>query len=382
MVKIEDEKIIMDLNDRFYPFPHDYKKNIEESEKSHKQIDKYMRKLDDEFKKRTFDVSYKDYVTVLKDKKDKTKYAYLIVLSAKVKNQLPMLLNLAYSIKYKHKSKYDLVCLVQNKPFYEKNKLNNYYKKYEGIEDNEMNDIMKICDIVLSIDSHNLLKKYFKKYSINDNTFSLVDYRINIIMFGYTEYEKIMYCATVCYINNNIDYIFDKYNKSTYSNYYFYKDYSGGLSRVIILIEPKKYYIPKIFYIINNYKNIFKNLKFYISTKSTLALAYYYTIYPNWNNESFDKYLINYNLEIESNINLYKKYYNIFDISIYIHNIPSEKNILYNNDKLINFKESSKFNLDLMNFLNWDLGVKELLKDFPEFIRYFEHIKTYRYTIF
>jgi len=382
--KNKDEKNIMNLNNRFDPFPRNYKKNIEELEESHKQIDKYMRKLDEEFKKRTFDISYKDYVTVLKDKKYKTKYAYMIVLSSKIKNQLPMLLNLAYSIKYKYKSKYDLVCLVQNKSYYEKNKLNNYYKKYEGLEDSEINDIIKIFDVVLIIDSSNLLKKYLKKkILINDDSFTLVDYRINIIMFGYTEYEKIMFCSNRININENIDYIFDKYNKSTYSNYYFYKDYSGGLARVIILIEPRQYYIPKIFYIINNYNNIFKKLKFnHISISPKLALVYYYTIYPNWNNESFDKNLINYNLEIDCNINLYKKYDNYFDIESYVYIEPECKKFFYQKNKFINLKEFSKFNLNLINFNNWDLSVKELLKDFPEFSIYFDYIKTYRYTLF
>jgi hypothetical protein len=335
-----------------------------------------MRKLDEEFKNKNFDINYKDYINVLKDKKIKTKYAYYIGLNTKDKNQVPMILNLAYSIKYEYKTKYDLVILIQNKPFYEKDYLNNYYIKYDGIDQDIINDIMEIFDVVLLIDPNTISKRYRKKSAIDNDLFNLINNKSNKIIFSYTEYQKILKISEESILNKSIDYLFDLYNKSVYTVDYNHYDYTGGLKGAITLIEPKKYYIFKTIYLINNFKMIFKNLNFFISKTSLIS---YYTIFPNWNDNKFDKFIINYNYNYEFNINLYSKYYDNFDIEYYEYFKPSnffidQKHI----NKIYNFDKRSKFNLNLINYKKWDLMVKKLLEKFPNFAKYFDYIKTYR----
>ena len=96
------------------------KRLIKESHKSHKKIEKHMLHIDKIYKNISCEYNY----NIIKDKKIKTKYAYAMVI---LKNyDMPGLINVWYNLKSKC-PKYDKICFVLDKDYYETDYLNNKY---------------------------------------------------------------------------------------------------------------------------------------------------------------------------------------------------------------------------------------------------------------
>jgi hypothetical protein len=359
---------MINKNIKFYKT---HKEKVDASNESYDKIFKYMKNLDKLFKKKYNDFDTTKYFTILKDKKNKTEFAYST--SIYIDNfSLPSIINLAYSIKYHCNSKYDLICFVQNKSYYEKNYLNNTYKKMNGLSHSDIETIKELFDIVIDV---NITKLFSKKDSVYDKLFYYILYD-SLYPYAYTKYKKILYLANNVVINKNIDFLFDKYDKSTYGLDYLTKDYKGGLYYNVILYIPKNYYIKKIEYILKNYDIIFKKL-FFIIPK--MANVIYYTIFPDWSEQRFEFDLINYNFERIPYINSRPTSYNIdcYIDDYYAIYTPFNFHNLYSD-----IPERNKFNLNNKNFKKWDLLVIELLKKFPKYSKFFDFIKTYRNTLF
>ena len=339
-------------------------KTINNSNKGYDFLYNYMIKLDKLYK-----IKYKDdvndiqqYFTILKDKPNKTKYAYSIKMYND--SDLPYIINFYYSLKYVN-SQYDIICFVANEHYYETDYLNNTYLQFKKINENSIKLIKELFDVVIST-KINKIKHFgetdgYTRYMLYDNLYS----------YFYDKYEKILSFSN-CIINKNVDFIFDKYNKSVYSLDNNYSKSKAGLSQAIILIIPQKYYLKKMLYILENYNIIF-NEKYIIS--STFSIVLYYTFFPNWNNELFDYDIVNYNyLSIPYiKTNLKNKYLFDFYVDVYF---------IYSPAGYLSLKKGTKFNLNIFNFEKWDLIVKRILEENPKYEYIYNHIRTYRETLF
>ena len=365
-----NDKKIMNYNSPSEEFLKNHKKDVDSSNLSYDKVYKYMKKLDKIFKKKYSNFDTTEYFTILKDKQHKTEFAYSTSIYID-NHSLSLVLNLAYSIKYHSKSKYDLICFVQDKPYYEKDYLNNTYKKIDGLSHSDIEIIKELFDVVISV---SLQKISTKKNSKWNKIFYHIIYD-SLYPYCYSEYKKILFLTNASIVNKNIDFLFDKYDKSTYALDYPTRDYKGGLFYNIILYIPQKYYLKKFEYIMKNYEIIFKNLFFMIPKMANII---YYTFFPNWSEKKFDLNLINYNFQRLPYININIDFYNDFYIDYYY--TPYVPNNFYN--MYMDMRERSKYNLNNMNFEKWDLMVSRLLEQFPKYYKFFDFIKTYRNTLF
>ena len=347
-----------------------YGNEINRSNKSYDLLYDYMIQLDNIFKKKYKDDDTKKYFKIIKDKVNKTKYAY----SIKIFNDedFPFALSMYYNLKY-HNTKYDIICFILNEPIYEKDFLNNTYLKINNLSEYSLNILTQLFDIVIStkinmldntkINKSNYLynnSHYYYKYSNYDNLY----------FFFYDEYKKII-CLNTCIINKNIDFIFDKYSDSVCSMDNLHINSKLGLTDTILLIIPKKYYIKKMLYILDNYKEITKDL--YIITPIFMQILYY-TIFPNWNKERFDIDIINYNYIRKPYIELTE---NKYMLDYYVDYFFS-----YSPNRYEDIKTKTKFNLNIINFEKWDLLVKRILEENPNYESIYNYIRTYRETLF
>jgi len=331
---------------------------------SHNKIKNKIIEIDNKFKNKVFDQN--KYFRYLKniDKSEITKYCYCVMIMVN-NNYMPAVLNTGYALKHIAKVKYNTVCFVQDKPYYENGSL-----KFEGVNENDVNDIKKVYDIVIGIDILKLnFDKKDDKYQINYT--NIIYYCTKSYIFGLTQYEKIIYLDASTYIKQSIDYLFDIYDISTYSVGFSKTDSHRGLNGNIILIKPDSYYFEKSLYIINNYTKIFDKDFYSMFTYDEDVI--YYAVYPHWN-----KIIINgnifYNLFPTPNYQIEDKVRDIY---------PVMYNVKYKTFRYPVIKqeiERNFFNNDCINYKDWDIGVNVLIDKFPEFKKYFEYIKTYRYN--
>ena len=371
----------MDMNNRFFVDNLNFKNTIKKSEKTLDFLNNYMIHLDNNFKKnnknnKSYDVN--NYIEIIKDNKKKTKYAYTFILNDE--SNVPGLLNLMYSIRHINKTKYDFVLFIQDKPYYETNIINDSYIKFEGINKSIINDISEHFDVIIHFNMIQILtlkKEHSKNLLSKMHGLEFYNKYISIfILFSYTYYKKLLFIQNNLIVNKSIDYIFDKYDKSIFTNDYNHYDYKGGLFGNIILIIPKKYYFPKILYLIDNFQYIFKD-NYLLGTYDQIIL--YFTIFPNWSNVKLPKFFINYNYITYPDIDFYKKYKDDSYIDYYwITDLP----YIFHNKSYERIIERNNFSMNFINFKKWDISVKKLLIDFPQFNKYFEYIKTYRKTYF
>jgi hypothetical protein len=158
-------------------------------------------------------------------------------------------------------------------------------------------------------------------------------------------------------LRKNIDYIFDKYNESTFVLDREYLDYNIGLRGTFYLYIPRKYYYDKALYLINNYDKLFKLNK---HNRGIDEFILYFTIYPNWSKKLFDPLMGCYEFKKKKlDCDLY--YYQIN--KPFINNIDNR----HNNPK---------------KYETWDLIIKELIEKYPELTNVYKYIKEYRETKF
>ena len=73
----------------------------------------------------------------------------------------------------------------------------------------------------------------------------------------------------------NIDHYFTKYNRAKYRIMYPVQGIKRGITANIFLFSPKKYYLEKSLYLLNNYNTYFSDLIDYFTNDENI---FYYTI--------------------------------------------------------------------------------------------------------
>jgi hypothetical protein len=308
------------------------------------------------------------YFRFIKKPDNKTNFCYATIIIID-NSYLPSVLVSGY--KLKQLTDLNIVCFVQDQPYYENGK-----KIFSGLSNNDIKQIKKIYDCVIGID---IINKYFNKdlYAkqfINDEKFYIrnknkIYYMTKITLFSFIYYKKIFYFDASVLINVNMDSIFmndtfvlqvdnEKIQHTFIGNYY--------------LIIPKKYYILKFLYLIKKYKNIFDKNKFKCRLTPYLCLIYY-TIFPHYIIGEY--YIQDSGLEIDR-FNDSNNNYIIKPIINYPYNKPFRYSLM------LDEPERDVFLLNYIHYAPWDLIVQELISKIPAFKKYFKYIKTFRYTNF
>jgi hypothetical protein len=335
--------------------------------KTHNEIKDEMLKIDKIYNK-TFE-DFNKYYRLLKEPniKQKTDYAYATTIIL-TNSYLPSILATGYRMKYINKTKYNLICFVQDKPYYEDNVL-----KFPGLTKDEINNIGIFYDCIVGID---LLKvKTDRKFPLHYSNVKY--YATKFLCIAFTYYSKILYYDASTLIQNNIDYFMIKYNENKY--YVTNNDNLGrGMVGNLYMCIPKTNYINKILYLLENYSKLFaKQYDFFTPDEDLL----YYTIYPHWSKEQ-----INYN-NFQDNlfmrypyINSINKKESLYNFNLYVIIKP----FIYNdtNPNVAFNINSTFFNANHTCYKLWDLSVKDIIIKYPQLYKYFEFITTYRYTLF
>lgn len=287
-----------------------------------------------------------------KEKRDKTKYAYVTILMID-ENYIPSTLGLVHSIK-KNNSIYDTVLFVQDTPYYVKDDNDNIINIIPGISINAIEDLKNIFDEVIGFDliKINGYKPQSEHFTSNPHYLNINYYVSKLIVLSYTDYQKIFYVDSTVLFNNNIDYIFDEYDKSAFIVDNEWLNTNIGLRGTLYLYVPKKYYYNKALYLINNFNKYFDEYH----SRGIDELILYYTIYPNWST----------NL-LPQNLGCYEYKYNKKNCNIYYYqlNKPFRKN------KGANGNDPRKYEY-------WDKNIDHLIKNRPEYKKYYVHIPVFR----
>lgn len=355
----------------------EHKERIKICNEDFNKISKMMKTVDNKFKRMS--ALYKDNNNIYRYLKDKdngirTKYAYVTIIFCDSKYISSILVSGNY-LKNIIKTKYDIICLVQDKPYYEVDIIGNSYLKYPGLSNKEIDDIKKIYDVVIGIDLLKVNISHRTQWNLLPRYVKLPYYSTKLLVLGLTQYDKLIYYDSTSLIYKNIDYLFDIHNKSTYRLDYQETLYNlkRGLVGNFYLFIPNLYYIPKGIYLLNNYQEIFGN-KITCFTKDEDII--FYTIYPNWNDKLLNSILFKTNFLRFPYFNKNLKN----DIPYSVETYMGLKPFMYPNDDDI--LERDMFNNNNNCYKKWDLSAKILLENNPLFNKYFEYIKTFRYTEF
>ena len=288
-----------------------------------------------------------------KEKKDKTKYCYATILIIN-EDYLPSTLGMVHSIK-KHGTAFDTVIFVQDTPYYEKDIDGNIINILPGISINTIEDLKKEFDEVIGFDliKINNYKPQMDHFTSNAHYHNINYYISKLIILSYTDYEKIFYIDSTVLFNNNTDFIFDKYNESTFIIDYEWLNTNIGLRGTLYLYVPKRHYFTKAMYLVNHFNQIFDD-KYH--SRGIDELILYYTIYPNWSKEL-----------LPGNLGCYEFKYKKEDCNIYYYQInkPFRKNVTMNGN-------------DPRKYEYWDKNIDDLLKNRPEYKKYYAHIPVFR----
>ena len=288
-----------------------------------------------------------------KEKKNKTKYCYTTVLMID-ENYVPSTLGLVHSIK-KHGAIYDTVLFVQDVPYYQKDINGNIINILPGISINTIEDLKKEFDEVIGFDliQINGYKPQRDHFTNNSHYHNINYYVSKLIILSYTDYEKMFYIDSSALFNNNIDFIFDKYNESAFIIDYEWLNTNIGLRGTLYLYVPKKHYFTKAMYLINNFKQYFDDE---YHSRGIDELILYYTIFPNWSKEL-----------LPGNLGCYEFKYKKENCNIYYYQI----NKPFKNNTVSNGNDPRKYEY-------WDKNIDDLLKKRPEYKKYYVHIPVFR----
>lgn len=343
-------------------------KKIELTNKYDKLIKENINNIEKKYMKIKCDK--KKYYRYLKYPNIKTDFAYITIIFCDSK-YISSIIVTGFYLKYIIKTKYNIICLVQDTPYYEIDISGLKTVKFPGLTKEEINDIKKIYDVVIGIDILNILTKEGKQgWELLPQYKNLIYYSTKLLCLGLDEYNKLIYYDSSSLITKNIDFLFNQYELSTRRLDFFYIKQEYGLIGNFIFIIPKLYYIEKGIFLIQNYENIFKNYNL-LGTKDEHII--YYSIYPNWNIKLLNENLFSINYIRYSNIDVSKEEY-------YVEFYMGIKPFLFPFN--IDVNEKNKFYLNHNCYYYWDLCVKQLLKKFHKFNKYFKFIKTFRTTGF
>ena len=306
-------------------------------------IDKYLKKVPKDVLK---EPEFRKYTN--KPFK-KTEYAYTSLLMVS-EEYLPAILVLGYTLR-KYKNKYNVVCMVQDKPTH---KIINGEKKYfPGVSKNSIDEILKIYDVVYGVD---LIKTitHFGKYHFTEQLKhykNISVYTTKSQVFGLLDYKRVLFLDASLVVHKNIDYLFTEYSGNTFLNEKSLDKSGMGLNGSVFIIQPSKYYYNKALLLSKYYAEIFKN---YYLSRGIDEIILYFTIYPDWSNK------------------LIKLYTRCVEKLFYKH-CP-----IYNYQIHKPFKVSVNEMSNSITFKIWDKFAKELLTKYPYFLKYFKHIRSFR----
>lgn len=320
------------------------KKSLKIIEPRINKINKYFDSLE---KEKYITPKFRKYI---KKKYTKTKNAYssFIIIND---DYMPAILTLGYTLR-KYTKKYNLVCMVQDKPVTFTIDGKKVY--YPGISKDKINDILDIYDIVYGID---LLKT---ECLISDNHFTstpgfykdIKTYVTKAQVFGLTDYDRIFYLDAATIVTKNIDNLFDMYKDNHFLNDRDFKKHNMGVNGAVFIIKTNNFLYTKAMYYIYFYNKIFGNLFF---GRGVDEIIIYFTVYPNWSKTPIKKFT---------------KCYDIFADS----NCP-----IYHYQRLKPFKQiHNKRRKNKYTFNVWDKYASEFIKHYPQYYKYFSHIKNIR----
>lgn len=261
-----------------------------------------------------------------------------------------------------HKTKYPIICMVQDRVYETKNR-----QIFEGVSYHTIQNLLEIYDMVigmdlLKIDDYEIpvIKHYsdIKHASTKDNYKNIIYYVSKYQCMYLEQFKQLFYIDASAYIGKNIDYVFRKYNGN-----YFYNDVfefvNAGCGGSHCMIKPKQIYYYKLLYLCKNYHIIFKNL-YFMFTPDEVVL--YYSIYPHWDGKIKSQSLLSYKRWTKTHLNRPIRHFMVYKPFRPLPNSEGYKDIT--NDV----------------FEEWDNIVNILLQKYPLFYKYFEHIKTFRNT--
>jgi hypothetical protein len=328
--------------------------SIKEQEQFHKKITPLMINIEEKFKNKVLNVD--KFYRFLKNTDNKTENCYATIIFIN-NTYLPGILVTGF--KLKSITKLNIVCFVQDKPYYENNIL-----KFPGLNSRDIEKIKKIYDVVIGIDvitehiNKNTTHYVDTERSLNPNYKNIFYYCNKIICSSFTYYKKILYLDASVFITKDIPEMFNN-EKSKYS-----QDIPGS----IIFIITKNYYIYKLLYLLENYNQIFKT--FIPKVVSFDEFLYFYTIFPNWG-DRIDMNLIGFNTKKVR----YDRYKGFKTYPIMMCEITKP----FRYTQGIFETERNKFTQNFMLNELWDTVAAEIIIQYPELKRVFYFINTFRY---
>ena len=131
---------------------------------------------------------------------------------------LPAILVLGYTLR-KYKNKYNVVCMVQDKPTH---KIINGEKKYfPGVSKNSIDEILKIYDVVYGVDLIKTITQKSDKYHFTEQLKhykNISVYTTKSQVFGLLDYKRVLFLDASLVVHKNIDYLFTEYTGNTFLN--------------------------------------------------------------------------------------------------------------------------------------------------------------------
>ena len=326
---------------------------------SNEKVKENIINLDNEIKNTKKYELYKPNIRIYPSSinKNNSKKAIMTLLIIN-ENYVPSILALAMSLRlFKTTSK--LVCLVQDKSY-----INSYNgKQIMGISQKVISDLLLLFDEVIGVDLLGV-----NNYIIHNNHFTnsvtyenIFYYCTKLVVLGLTQFDKIIYLDASTIIQKNIDYIFNKFNKSAFQNDSEWEYGNVGIRGTYFFIIPNIYEYNKGLLFLKDYNKYFED-NFFIRGVDEIVL--YYAVYPNWSNELLSD-------DFGCNGNSVKNFKENCYIYFYQKNKPFRE--------LIGVKDSNKEKI-YNNYKMWDNVVVILLEKYPQFIIYFENIKDFRKT--
>lgn len=330
-----------------------YKKTFE----SHKKILQTLPLINTIVKNQNIQLpSFRIYTNPYRDVSP-TKYAYATILFLGEK-YVPSILTLAMSLR-EVKSKYNLVCLVQDKS----------YPLSDGstssISQKTLDNLFKIYDYVIGCDLLQIPNYQIPKSHFTQNKhYKYIQYYVTKLnVLGLTQYEKIFYLDASSMITRNLDSVFQKYDQSAFFDDQEFQYSQVGLRGTFFLLVTNPLFFKKAIYLIQNYHLYFKD---YYFCRGVDEVILYYSIYPYWSDTFLD-----FNLACDgNNLSNLKKQCDIFYFQI---RKPFEPILNYPQNVLKRF---------YLNYQRWDDMVRILLREYPQYKEYYKNIKKYRPTTF
>ena len=324
--------------------------------KIHDEVKSDMDKIELKLKKKNDINTFNKYYKILQEPSKLTDCAYLSIIIINNK-YLPSILVTGYILKYVVKTKYNIVCLVQDKPYYVDGNIIS-----PGLNKDEINDIKKIYDCVVGVDLLNIDLKEKRVGMLHSHYSNIKYYVTKVLVTGFIKYKKILYYDSTTVIQKNIDYYMKEFNNNKYYNVYNDNLHRGMVGNLCLII-PKTYYLNKMMYLIKNYNKYFENNFFFTPDED----VFYYTCYPNWNKIQINNNTIKYNVYRNPYINSY--YQNIYNYSFNTYVILKP---------FIHINNINMFQQNYTCYKIWDNNAKNIMMKYPELSKYFTFIQTYR----